>query len=291
MRLMIQHETRYDYDVTPSSVIEMLRLTPSNSDSQSVRDWRISVSGDVALQRYEDAFGNITHTFTSAVGGEGLIISATGTVETSATSGVISGGRERLPVGVYLRETDFTEATADLKALSDEARAACDGTALDLAHRLNVLINRHMAFEPNTTHTNTTADEAWQAKSGVCQDLTHILLAAARACGLPARYVAGYQYNGGHARDAHAGHAWAEIYIDNLGWVGFDPTAGGSIDESYVRVSIGLDYLSAAPVRGSTFGGSGEGLHVNVTMEEPGGYLRPLGGLSPMSQSQLRQEL
>jgi len=281
MRLTIQHETRYEYETPPVSVIELLRLTPCNTDTQSVRDWAIVVSGDVALHRFEDAFGNVNHTFTTAVGDEPLVITATGVVETTGTSGVISGGPERLPVGVYLRETDLTLPSPELLALGSEARNASDGTALDCAHTLNRLVHERMTFTEGTTESATTATEALAAGQGVCQDLAHVLIASARLVDLPARYVSGYQYAEGRARDAHAGHAWVEIFIDGLGWVSFDPTAGGSADDAYVRVAMGLDTLSAGPIRGSAYGGEGETLEVNVTMDDGSG-----GPFRSQSQSQ-----
>ena len=268
MRLTIQHETRYSYTTPPVSVIELLRLTPCNTDTQSVREWRIDVSGDAALKRFEDAFGNINHTFTTSVSDGELTISATGMVETTGTSGMISGGPERLPVGVYLRETDLTMVTPELVELAFEARGASDGSNLDFAHTLNGIINERIVFDEDATHTATPACDALEAGRGVCQDLAHILIASARAGGLPARYVSGYQFAEGRARDEHAGHAWVELFIEDLGWVAFDPTAGASSNESYVRVASGLDYLSAGPIRGATYGGDGEELEVSVVMDD-----------------------
>ncbi|MEM9221781.1 MAG: transglutaminase family protein [Pseudomonadota bacterium] len=289
MRLTIQHETRYHYKNAPTSVIELLRLTPCNSDNQSVRDWRIDVTADVPLQRFNDAFGNITHTFSAAGAAEGLVITATGTVDTSGASGVVTGTRERLPVDVFLRETELTQANAGLIALAHDAVDKSNGTALDVAHKLNGLVHDRIAFEPGATDTATSASEALRAERGVCQDLTHVLIAAARAYGLPARYVCGYQFEDGRARDTHAGHAWGEIHVDDLGWVGFDPTAGASSNETYVRVAVGLDYLSAAPVRGAVYGGGGENLSVTVTMDG-GGRPHPLGQRQSQAQAGLQSQ-
>ena len=68
-----------------------------------------------------------------------------------------------------------------------------------------------------------------------------------------------------------AGHAWAEAYVENLGWVGFDPTNGISTTDAHVRVAMGLDYLGAAPVRGTRYGGGMETLTVAVKVEPAGG--------------------
>jgi len=270
MRLSIHHETRYSYDTAPSFVIEVLRLTPYNTSTQSVCEWRIDVTGDAMLNRDEDAFGNVTHTFTLSSPGNELVIAATGTVETEPTNGVVSGTRERLPVGVYLRETDLTAPDAALLELVSRARAASDGTPLTRAHNLNALVHETMGFDEGVTTVATTAAEALAHGHGVCQDLAHVLVAAARADGLPARYVSGYQFSHGRARDEHASHAWAEIFVGGLGWVSFDPTAGTSATDAYVRLAVGLDYLSASPVRGAIYGGSGETLAVDVAMERAG---------------------
>jgi transglutaminase-like putative cysteine protease len=85
-----------------------------------------------------------------------------------------------------------------------------------------------------------------------------------RTLGIPARYVSGYLTHGfGH--EAHAAsHAWAEAFVDYLGWVGFDPTNGTSATEAYVRIAVGLDYAEAGPVRGVRNGGGLETMTVIV---------------------------
>lgn len=282
MRLSIHHETRYTYAAAPNAVIEVLRLTPYNTASQSIRDWRIDVTGDAMLNRDEDAFGNITHTFTLSLPGNELVISATGTVDTEPTDGLVAGARERLPLGVYLRETELTAADPRIMNLVDHARDGSDGTELDRAHRLNMLVNHTMGFDEGVTTVTTTAAEALAHGHGVCQDLAHVLIAAARADGLPARYVSGYQFSDGRARDQHASHAWVEIFVGGLGWVSFDPTAGTCATDAYVRLAVGLDYLSASPVRGAVYGGFGEALTVDVSMERA---LWPGGAIGTQSQS------
>ena len=56
--------------------------------------------------------------------------------------------------------------------------------------------------------------------------------------------------------------------MENLGWVGFDPTHGVCPGEAHVRVAIGLDYLGASPVRGTRFGGGTEALTVAIAVEQ-----------------------
>ena len=87
-------------------------------------------------------------------------------------------------------------------------------------------LNREMTFDTDPTVATTTAAEAFALRRGVCQDLTHIFIAAARRLGIPARYVGGHFYRVDGVTEQDAGHAWAEAFVEDLGWVGFDPTNG-----------------------------------------------------------------
>lgn len=270
MRLTIEHTTRYRYDVAPRTVIEVLRLTPISTATQTVRKWRLDVSGDAILRRGEDAFGNVTHSFTATEPGDALTIVATGVVETEVTDGIVFGTRERLPVGVFLRPTPLSEPDDAIRDLAFAARKSCDGSPLDLAHKLNLSVHGAVRYEGGATDVATPAAHALAAGAGVCQDLAHVLVAAARAQKVPARYISGYRYDGTRDRDAHDPHAWVELFVDGIGWVTFDPSVGASATNAYVRLAVGLDYLSASPVRGSITGGAGETLSVSVAMDWSG---------------------
>jgi transglutaminase-like putative cysteine protease len=116
------------------------------------------------------------------------------------------------------------------------------------------------------TNLLPTASEAFSLKRGVCRDLCHIFLAAARHLGIPARYVAGYLHMADGTVEQEAGHAWAEAFIADIGWVGFDPANAICPTEAYVRVAIGLDSIGPAPVRGTRFGAGRENLDVTITV-------------------------
>jgi transglutaminase-like putative cysteine protease len=124
-------------------------------------------------------------------------------------------------------------------------------------------------YRPGTSDTETTAEQALEKKSGVCQDHAHIFIAAARALNIPARYVSGYLMMEGKNEQA-ATHAWAEAHVPSLGWVGFDPANDVCPDERYVRIATGLCYRDAAPVSGMRVGGPGESLTVKVTVASQG---------------------
>lgn len=266
MRIRISHATIYHYDTPPTSVTQMLRLTPRNHDGQYVANWRIDVSQDCLLHQHDDAFGNVTHSFTAEGPFDTLTVAVEGEVDTQDTHGVLSGEIERFPPSLFLRETALTEPDSAIVELAQAAHAK--GDTLTTLHRLLSALNAEMTFDPVPTQTGTTAAEAFGLHRGVCQDITHIFIAAARQLGIPARYVGGHFYRADGAMTQDAGHAWAEAYVEKLGWVGFDPTNGISTTDAHVRVAVGLDYLGAAPVRGTRYGGTGETLKVAVQVEQ-----------------------
>jgi transglutaminase-like putative cysteine protease len=63
-------------------------------------------------------------------------------------------------------------------------------------------LRAHMAFDPEATSVETTHEEAFELRRGVCQDFTHILIAALRSVGVPAGYVSGCARSRRRARSA-----------------------------------------------------------------------------------------
>ena len=268
MRVRISHLTSYRYQTPATSVIQMLRLTPRNHDGQYVTRWRIDVSTDCRLDQHEDAFGNITHVFTAEGPFSELAVMVEGEVETRDTQGIVRGVVERFPASLYLRATTLTGADADIAAFAAASRDAGGGNVLNILHLMLERLHDDMIYDIDPTHAATTAAEAFALKRGVCQDLAHVFIAAARSVGIPARYVGGYFRRDDGVNEQEAGHAWAEAFVPELGWVAFDAANGFCATDAHVRVAVGLDYLGAAPLRGTRYGGAGEALAVKVRIEQ-----------------------
>ncbi|MDQ0469510.1 transglutaminase family protein [Labrys wisconsinensis] len=266
MRIRIAHETVYRYETPAKSVIQTLRLTPRSHDGQHVMRWRIDVDQDVKLTEVEDAFGNIGHVF-SAIGRiDELTVTVEGEVETQDRAGVLRGTLERFPASLFLRETPLTRPDEALRAFARSVARPGEGS-LSTCHALLEAVHAEIAFDTDPTHVATTAQEAFALKRGVCQDLTHVFIACARELRIPARYVSGHMHRPEVTRQ-DAGHAWAEAYVEGLGWVGFDPANKLCPTDTHVRIAAGLDYLGAAPVRGARYGGEGETLNVRIDVSE-----------------------
>ncbi|KQS53699.1 transglutaminase [Brevundimonas sp. Leaf363] len=260
MRIRIDHSTRYAYQRQARFIVQTLRLTPRSNEGQQVMDWRIETDVDAHLRRSEDAFGNVVHTLYTERPTAELTIRVTGEVATSDTNGVVYGTVEKLATPVFLRETPLTAPDAALRDLADRMRGA--SSTLAQMHQLSAHINEAVVFDTAATSAAHTAAEAYAMKRGVCQDHAQIFIATARRLGVPARYVSGHLHRSDGQIDQEASHAWAEAYVPDLGWVGFDPANGVCPTEHYVRVAVGLDALGASPIRGTSYGGGPETLTV-----------------------------
>ena len=269
MRLRISHATTYHYEPPASGVIQILRMTPGSHDGQYVADWQIDISTDSRLDMHLDAFGNVTHVLTHGPISD-LTINVEGLIETHDTGGVLRGADERFPPSLFLRSTPLTEVNAEMATFAKTMHEEAEGDTLGFLHALLLQINDHMTFDLDPTNSGTTAKDAFKLRRGVCQDYAHIFIACARSAGVPARYVSGHLLRSDGMVAQDAGHAWAEAHVEKLGWVGFDATNAVCTTDAHVRVAIGLDYLSAAPVRGTRYGGGKETLAVAVKVDQAG---------------------
>jgi transglutaminase-like putative cysteine protease len=264
MLVSIRHTTSYTYDAVSSFAVQQLRLTPGDNQSQRVISWGIEAEGIEEAATYVDGFGNRVHLITHNKPYETLTITAFGEVETFDRDGVIGNIGEAANPRVFLRATPRTQSSPAIDALADEVR---DRRQLDRLHHLLEGIATRVVYVTDTTHSGTSAAEAFAAGQGVCQDHAHILIAAARRLKIPARYVTGYLHVEGE-ESAVAHHAWAEAYVDSLGWVGFDPANHICPTERYVRLACGFDAASAAPITGARRGGGTESLSVDVIVRQ-----------------------
>jgi transglutaminase-like putative cysteine protease len=264
MHISIRHETHYTYDAPGSFAVQRLRLTPADNAAQKVLSWSIEAAGIGDAAQYTDGFGNRVHLITHSKPYEALSITASGEVETFDQGGVLGNLGEPANPLVFLRGTPLTASSRSIDALAEDLPAA---RMLDRLHYLLEAIAGRVTYVTDATSAITSAVEAFDAGRGVCQDHAHIFIAAARKLGVPARYVTGYLHVEGEGR-AVANHAWAEAWIADLGWVGFDPANHICPTERYVRLACGFDAASAAPVTGTRRGGGGEELRVDVIVRQ-----------------------
>lgn len=265
MRLAIQHTTRYHFAEPVAHGVQRLRLTPKATQGQKIIDWSMTYQGADEQLAYDDQ--NFNHTTLVALheGAQEVVITCCGTVETEDHAGVIGRHSGHLPLWSFLSHTPLTRPGPRLRQLV----AAVDRSqgALATLHDLSRVVRAAVGYETGASTVHTTAEEAVADGRGVCQDHAHVFIAAARLLDLPARYVSGYLLMDDRV-DQEATHAWAEAFVEGLGWVGFDVANQICPDHRYVRVATGRDYGDAAPVTGITAGALVEGLHVALAVEQ-----------------------
>lgn len=261
MRLFVRHRSEYLFTEPQARLVQLLRLTPVDHEGQHVVSWAIDVDRDARLKTARDGYGNLATMLYIDGPIERIAIEATGEVLTDDRAGMVHGTPEPLPPLYFLQETAATKPDAAIRdfvtALSD------DGSALDRAHRLAEAIDGTLGkLEPDAAADHAAA-ACFAAGEADPQGSAHVLIAAARAGGYPARYVAGHLYRP-DAVDGHAAHGWAELHVEGYGWIAFDPHGGRCPTERYIRIAIGLDHREAAPLSGLRIGGGHEALAIDV---------------------------
>jgi transglutaminase-like putative cysteine protease len=260
----ISHVTRYTLAVPAHYSIQSLRLTPPSFDGQKVVSWGIEMPHSIDAVPFRDSFGNMAHLVSIPEPHSAITIIAQGLVETQDRAGSVRGLVETAPVRVFKRETPTTGPDEGIRALAAGVKGK---ETLERMHALMTAVHESVDYLVGVTDAHTSAAEALKEGRGVCQDHAHIFISAARVMGVPARYVNGY-FVTGDEEPAEAHHAWAEAWIDGLGWLGFDPANGLCPTERYIRLACGLDASSAAPIRGTRRGGVEEVLDVVVEVQQ-----------------------
>lgn len=280
-KFKIRHITRYRYEAMVRDSANQIMLYPIKDNFQNVIQHSIVVTGSPMINMHTDYFGNTVGTFTNAQPHQELTIDSQMMVETipkvmPADDQPVARQWDELyklgrQLGIidYLRHERF-EAFAEVEKHIDEEKGR-NHTPLESAKHFNDFIFKTFAYRKGITTVESTLDEIWRLKSGVCQDFAHMLLVMLRQINIPARYVSGYicpKKNG--MRGEGATHAWVEAYIPFYGWLGLDPTNNSLVNETHVRLAVGKNFSDCSPVKGTYRGTSDHTLDVvvNVSYED-----------------------
>ena len=274
-RLRIEHLTEFDYESPVAASYNEARMIPRSTQNQFVLSSALEISPSSSENHYIDYFGTHVVSFDVLSGHSELSITARSLVEVRAmTQTRTELGWEDLRLDAtrrvdrveMLAQTHFTRPHPELVAI---ARSTMESdTPFSAVRVIAEHVRDAVAYMPGSTGVHSTADEAWEARSGVCQDIAHITLGALRAAGVPARYVSGYLHP---KPDAEVGesvigesHAWVEWFVGD--WCGFDPTNGLEIGDRHVRVGHGRDYTDVPPLLGVYAGSPRSDMRVGVTI-------------------------
>lgn len=268
MLLKVRHTTSYEYAHPVEYGLQELRLTPNDNALQAVRRWSVSIEGGTVEAQFYDQFQNNVLLISFAPELRRLVVHCEGEIETVDRAGVYGLHRGFVPLWLFRRGTRLTRPGPQLRRFLRSADAELgEGDDISRLHALTLAVRDAVAYVPGETGVHTSAEDALKDGRGVCQDHAHIFIAAARELGYPARYVSGY-LNMTDRVAQEASHAWAEAFVEGLGWVGFDVSNGQSPDDHYIRLATGLDYRDATPMSGMRRGQGSEVLAVELEVEQ-----------------------
>lgn len=276
-KFKIRHITRYLYEDTVRDSANQVMLYPVRDEWQDTTEHTIQVSGAPAIDLHVDYFGNEVGTFTHAHPHRELVIDSQLVVVTRARNmpadttpaeaqwKELEGLRYQLPFIDFLRQEQFG-ALQEVKDILEKEQHR-NFTPLQTASHLSEYIYASFEYRKGITTVETTLDEIWELRSGVCQDFAHMLLAMLRLVNIPARYVSGYICpNKSGMRGEGATHAWVEAYIPFYGWLGLDPTNNCLVNDTHVRLAVGKNFSDCSPVKGTYRGTSNHTLDVTVSV-------------------------
>lgn len=263
--LSIQHVTTYRYDEPVPYALLQLRLRPKENHGQTLRDWAITIDGGKIEVEYDDQHCNHVTLISFDAGVTEVKITSNGTIEVMETNGVLGQHQGFSPLWLFEQPTPLTKAGPACRKILGKVTA--EAGTLAWLHDLSNVIRTDIAYAIGTSDVDHSAEDAAQSGQGVCQDHAHVFIACCRAMNLPSRYVSGYLMMDDRTHQ-DATHAWAETFVPDLGWVGFDISNGISPDRRYVRIATGLDYADAAPVSGTRFGTATEHMAVQLQVQQ-----------------------
>ncbi len=261
MRLRIEHTTAFHYDQPISEAYTEMRLRPLSANGQLCLSFTLTTEPRDEILQHTDRFGNDVRHFDVLLLHQRLVVTAVSEVLTPITFAPEAEPLSPLDEFDYLTPTRYAPIADDIVQFARAHVTPGDSntSALALMHALFSTLK----YEKGATDVSTAADRALALGRGVCQDFAHIMIAACRCQGLPARYVSGYLFSRGH--DV-ASHAWVDVYVPDRGWLSLDPTHDQAQTEQYVRVAIGRDYADVPPTRGIFKGNAKESMDVKVAI-------------------------
>ncbi|AWT26279.1 Protein-glutamine gamma-glutamyltransferase [Corynebacterium provencense] len=279
--LRIVHTTGYNYSDRVTDSFNEIRMTPLYTPQQLIREQSVTITPKPWSYSFIDYWGTHVTSFEIHEPHDQMIVGVTTTLDVDAVpatrTGMTLGGlRDHADaLNEYLCLSPMVAPSQDLLRRAREIANSC-ATVDETALAVGQLVFDEMTYETGASDVTGTAAQAWDARKGVCQDFSHIMIGALRAVGIPARYVSGYvlpkkDAGIGETVDAES-HAWVQWFNggDNNGWYSFDPTNDLVPGELHVIVGTAREYSDVPPLKGMFSGQATSELFVTVRMTRLG---------------------
>jgi transglutaminase-like putative cysteine protease len=283
-RFIIHHVTKYTYPEPVRDSANQIMLYPLIDEYQEVQSQKINITGEPSIDVYKDYYGNEIGSFMNIAPHMELRIDSTISVITKPRIFPLDEHatgeqwnhlleiKNRVPFIDFLKQENFKDL-AEVKEIAD-AGFYKTVSVFTAVKQLNEYVYNNFKYIKGITTVETTLDEIWELKAGVCQDFAHILLVMLRLLNIPARYVSGYVCpHDNNLRGEGATHAWVEAYIPFYGWLGLDPTNNCLVNDLHVRLAIGRSFNDCSPVKGTYKGTAKQALEVGLSVSHEDGMV------------------
>jgi transglutaminase-like putative cysteine protease/predicted glutamine amidotransferase len=281
-RYRVTHRTVYRYERPVERSVHLFRLSPIIDRLQHVERHSLTLSVAGETYDFDDAFGNRCRRVTFDRPWKELVVEAESVVRVEDDRAWRTRPKhlrttvphvwlpwQSLALQPFLPPTELHETELlELREYADGFVRRSGGDLVETLVAINATLFKEYAYVPGSTTLATTPFDVYANRRGVCQDFANLFVCLARLLGVPARYACGYVWvppQDDRAPMAQASHAWAEVYLPDIGWKGFDPTNGTQVRTEHIRVATGRHYRDTAPTAGTLFlGGGRETLEVSV---------------------------
>ena len=278
--LRIIHETTYRYKKAVRFGEHRLVLRPREGHDVQVNDMRLEISPEFELKWSRDVFGNSVATACFLSPADQLTIRSEVLLQQTAPFPLLSSRPSTVvpfPVEFSALESAFVAAYQvttfpdDVERVKQWAGAAIDLSAVSGAEEAVAAIARAIRdtieYRRRDAKGVQTPSETLAANSGSCRDMATLMLEALRVIGLPARFASGYLDCAASEAGRASTHAWAEAYLPEIGWTGYDPTLGEATSGNHVVTGVSNHPRGVMPVSGTFFDLQSSYLGMTVTVQ------------------------
>ena len=276
MKISVTHSTVYRYNCAVDLGPHTLRLRPRMTNTQRLIAYSIRIFPlPVGTTECLDQDGNLSLYAWFGPPTQEFNVCSDFTVEMARGNPfdfILNEDALNVPLS-YPEPLGAALATyRDTSNVSDAVQRFAHGIAADTGWRtLPFLDALNARLFQNSNHVTRPEGLPYSSQltltlmEGSCRDLAVLFCDASRAMGFAARFVSGYECAAAGQVGSYM-HAWAEVYIPNAGWRGYDPSRGLAVSNGHVAVAGGFNYDLAAPISGSFIGGSESAMNANIQM-------------------------
>lgn len=276
-RIHLVHETCYTYSQPVKFLPHRLVLRPREGHDVRLHSLNLTTSPPSTIRWHRDMLDNsIAHAEFQESAGELRIHSEFTISAPPATLGGLPpifvphpslvAGIEQMAAMPFLQYIYPPEVAKLRQWFAATGLAPASGKTSAIFDDLAILIHRVITYNRREETGVQSPAETLQLSTGSCRDMAVLMIETSRSLGYPARFVSGYLESEASRAGRGSTHAWAEIYLPDRGWTGYDPSTGKRVGPGHIAVGVSHHPRGVMPVSGGFSGLSGVGSSLKVTI-------------------------